>query len=263
MSGFRRRDLQRIPSTLLLLVCSGCFITSAEEEQAEVILSIGLPTSTGYALSTEFDPWDKQGLFHLEAFPKLVRVAVEYEDYELVTGTWPDRELGVGDGESSSGEVGVILTVPAGRSRTLRALGYIALGEQVQVYRELTPYDLDLIAGVPASAPLAMVQHESGSVSLTIRCESGNQGAWVPIQVSLVDARAMVLWPSTLLTPDQNSALKVTITGVPVGRPHWVRVTLFNGVQGTSTALDVRRPTFIVGSPRDDIPVAFDIPCVF
>lgn len=248
---------------VLNLSAAGCFVNSTDEDQVEVALTIGVPATATYALTEEFDPWDKQGLFHLEAFPKLVRVAVEHEDYELVSATWPDRELGVGEGEGASGEVDISLTVPAGRGRSLRALGFIATGDRVQVYRELEPHSADLIAGSPLDATLAMIKHESGSVSLTIRCDSGNQTTWAPIQVSLVDARALVLWPPTLLTPDPNQALKATIEGVPAGRPHWVRVIMHNGAQGTSTALDIRRPTFAVGSVLDDIPVDLEIPCTF
>ena len=245
----------------LAALAAGCFVSPLPEETLS--LRLELPPSGERQASATFSPWDPQGLFHMEKFPKLVRVAVESQDYELKTGTWPDPALGIGAGEGEDGSVGVELSVPAGSDRRLRALGYLLDGTgAVRVYREATPLTLSLIAGKQAEATLPMVVHPSGSVALTVRCETGNQEPWQPIEVSLVDAKAFVMHTPRRLGLDTTGALKVTIA-VPIGRPHWTRVTLKNASLEQLTVLDVRKPTYSVTTEGETAAVDLPIPCTF
>jgi len=73
---------------LLLPLLGGCLVSPLPDED-ELRIELALPPSGVRSPEATFTPWDSQGLFHLEKFPKLVRVAVESQDYELRTGTWP------------------------------------------------------------------------------------------------------------------------------------------------------------------------------
>jgi hypothetical protein len=246
----------------LALLAAGCLVSPLEETEL-LRLRLELPPAGERAATASFSPWDPQGLFHLDRFPKLVRVAVESQDYELRTGTWPDPQLGIGAGEAADGAVGVELLVPAGSGRRLRALGYLlGLDGEVHVYREEAPLALSLVAGQASEATLPMAGHPGGLVELTVRCETGTQEAWQPFEVSLVDAKALVIHPARQLLADGNGALKVTIAA-PVGRPHWTRLTLRNTSLGQLTTLDVRKPTYVVGVAGETAVVDLPIPCAF
>jgi hypothetical protein len=245
------------------VLLAGCLVSPLDDELAAVELRLDLPPAPRQAFET-FNPWDQQGLFHLEKFGKLVRVAVEAQDYELRTGTWPDPARGIGDGEASDGTVGVRLLVPAGAGRRLRGLGYLVAPDpklavdQVLVYREETPLDLELVAGRVSEATLALRPHPMGTVEITARCEHGTIDPYQPFQVALVDARALVIHPSRTLAKDASEALKATLE-VATGRPHWVRVTLRSGDK--LKLMDVRKPTFSLAAAGDKAVVDLPLPC--
>jgi hypothetical protein len=245
---------------LAALALAGCLVSPLPEEEA-LELRLELPASGVRTPSAAFSPWDLQGLFHLEKFPKLVRVAVESQDYELTNGTWPDPSRGIGEGEGADGAVTVELSVPAGSGRRLRALGYLVDAEgEVKVYRELAPLTLSLVAGKVSEATLPMTAHPRGQVAFTVRCETGNQDPFQPFEVALVDAKALVMHPARRLAVDEVGALKVTIPA-PVGRPHWTRITLRNASLGQFMALDVRKPTYVVASEGETAVVDLVVPC--
>jgi hypothetical protein len=253
------RALALLLANLLLV---GCFVQS-REEATQLELTVGsLPPGRGPTAS--FAPWDSQGLFHLEdyppGFPKLVKVSVETQDYTLTTGTWPDPQLGVGEGEKPGGEVSLTLEVPAGAGRRLSALGFVIINGEVFPFHEDQPLALDLQAGNTTEATLNMVPHPVGTVEITTRCEEGNLLPWQPTEVALVDAKAFVLQPAAQLQVDEFSgSLTAVFQRVPVGRPHWVRLTVSNGT--LFTYIDKRTPTFTVSNQAELQPVTVAIPC--
>jgi len=117
------------------------------------------------------------------------------------------------------------------------------------------------VAGRTESLTIKMVRHESGKLSMTVRCDSGNQGDWQPYRVSIVDARAAVVYPPVKLTLDPfTSALRAEVNGVPVGRPFWARVFVIN-TSGDVKFLDQRIPTFQLDTANDLTPVTLTVPC--
>jgi hypothetical protein len=208
-----------------------------------------------------YTPWNRRGLFELEKFPKLVRVAVEVQDYELTSATWPDPDRGIGSGEGAGGEVQIELRVPAGTGRRVRGLGFVTDGARVQTYQEQAPLSLDLVAGKPADLTLPLVPHEAGAAEVTVRCETGNQGPWLPIQIAPVDAKALVLYPPRNLTADANQALQVLLEGMPVGRPHQTRIVLRNRTSGKLGELYLLKPTFTVMQSKEKLAATLVVPC--
>jgi len=93
-----------------------------------------------------------------------------------------------------------------------------------------------------------------------VRCEEGNAGAWQPVQVRLVDARALVIKPVRDLIPD-GDALKATYTSLPIGRAHWARIILKNSMQGQLRIIDYRKPPFTVASASETTAVNLVISC--
>lgn len=260
MSGGLARLLG--PAALLLLshLVAGCFVEPLPEEPSRLFLQVDSLPAARRAAST-FNPWDAQGLFHLEKWPKLVKAIVEAQDFTLASGTWPDPQRGVGLGESDTGEVSVELEVPAGAGRRLRALAFVVMSGDVFVYREERPLELDLVAGASSEARLRMVPHEAGQVELTVRCEQGNTGPWIPTEAALCDATGFVLTPPRPLKPTMVGSLTARFEKAPVGRPQWVRLTVSNGQQ--YLIVDQRQPTFSVARPGESRYVEVVIPCNF
>jgi hypothetical protein len=250
------------PRSLLLtaLALTGCLVEPLADDSARISLAVGgLPSMTTIADSAS--PWDAQGFFQLSKFPKLVRVAVETQDFELKTGTWPDAEHGIGAGEGSTGEVTVELQVPAGAGRRLRALAFVTAPQQVNVYQEQQAQPLDLIAGQTREIALPMVYRAPGSASISVRCATGDGGDWRPVEVSIVDARALVIHPSRPLVADLQGALTATIEGLPLARYHWVRTVVQNVTTVQRKIVDFRSQTFTVASVEDRALVNLVIPC--
>ena len=247
----------------LPLLAAGCFVESRPEPPSQLELTVGsLPLSRQPAAN--FAPWDTQGLFHLDnnppGFPKLVQVSVETQDFTLATGSWPDPQLGVGEGEKPGGAVSLSLDVPAGAGRRLTALGFVIVDDAVVAYHESAPLSLDLPAGNTTEATLDMAPLPVGTAEITARCEEGNGEPWEPTEVALVDAKAFVLHPAGQLEVNHDTgALKVTFSNVPLGRPHWVRLTVSNGQ--LYTYIDKRTPTFSVSSSTEVLPVDVAIAC--
>jgi hypothetical protein len=252
--------------TLLLALAPACFVDPYPDDKlVPVSLSLGLASGSSIlGANPTNSPFDQQDLFHLESFPKFVRVGVELDDYELTSGSWPDPDKGVGQGESASGEVQVELLVPAGPGRTVKALGYLLEQGQVKVYRQASTKTLDLAAGRTTDLSIYLVLHDAGTLDVSVRCQQGNSGKWQPQQISIVDARAQVVFPAVNLSLDPFTyALSAEIPGVPTGRPFWVRVFLKQSSSsgGQIKFLDQRIPTFEVSSPNATTPVNLSIPC--
>jgi hypothetical protein len=249
-------------AALLALPGQGCFISPSDDgELARIALSLDMPAAGALAAGQTSSPFDNQDLFHLDVFPKFVRVAVEVEDYELTSGTWPDPERG-GVGEGDEGEVDVALQVPAGEGRRITVLAYIHELERVIPYRQQKPATVDLVAGTTTDLTLEMVRHETGKVAASVRCQQGNTGLWQPERISIVDARAMVVFPKEKLETDiYTQALKTEVAGVPVNRAFWARIYLKHLVTGETDFMDVRLPTFQVKTANDTSPVNLSIPC--
>jgi hypothetical protein len=247
-------------TTAAVLASAGCFVRSSTGG-GETLVEVGVPGlgRVASAISSS-DPWDSQGIFHLELFPKLVRVAAVSSDYELASGTWPDPVVGIGEeGEGASGEVSVSLDVPAGSSRKLRALGFVVDAGKVLVYMESEAKTLDLIAGQDAQTTLEMTRARSGTVAASAACDLDGTG-WTPAKVALVDARALVLHTAQTLVKTDAGTLAVEIRGVPVDRPHFARITLASS-SGKTKDYDIRKPTFSVPGANDRISVALSVPC--
>lgn len=257
-------SVRPIPIFLPLALLTQACLVSPLEEQAHVSLSLSLPPPAAgsvLAASGSNNPFDKQDLFHLDVFPKLVRVSVELEDYELTSATWPDPQDGVGQGEGTSGEVELDLIVPASQPLRLRALGLIHELDQVLVYREEKVQTVNLVAGRTEARTISMIRHESGTLSAIVRCEYGNIGDWLPYRLSIVDARAAAVYPPVKLTVDPDSgALKAKIPGAPVGRPFWARIYVINTL-GDVKFLDQRIPTFQLDTANELTPVTLTVPC--
>ncbi len=250
---------------LLAALASGCLIQPVGEDDPWLELRLDLPWVEHRQQATTFNPWDGQGLFRLEAFPKLVRVAVEHDDYELTSATWPDREAGVGDGEGDDGEAGVLLQVPAGAGRRIRVLAF-HVGEdgEVSLYAESAELLVDLAAGEKLDLVADVSRQATGRVEGTVRCREGNVAAWAPVDVALVDARAEVVYPSVPVSPDSTtSALIFGVPAVGLDRPHWARVGLVRASDGQRTFVDVRVPTFSVATRTEAVAVNITIPCGF
>jgi hypothetical protein len=247
---------------------AGCFVSPIEGSDAvQVSLSLSLPggpqgKSTFPATGS---PFDNLGQFHLELFPKYVRVAVslEGEDYELTNGTWPDPEQGIGPaGEGAQGQVEVSLTVPAGEGRQFSALGYVYDEGQVIAYQEADTKSVDLVAGQDRDVTLEMIPQKSGAAEISVRCEYGNSGPWQPVQVSLIDAQAFVLFPPVHLDKHPiTQALSVQLGGIPLDRLFQTRVYVENVVSGGTKWADVRSPAFSVAEVSEIRAVNLTIPC--
>jgi hypothetical protein len=243
------------------LALTGCLVEPLSDDGARISLAVGgLPPMTTLAASAP-SPWDSQGFFQLSTFPKLVRVAVEAQDFELKTGTWPNVEHGIGVGEGPAGEVTVELQVPAGAGRRLRALAFVTAPQQVVVYEEQQVQLLDLVAGQARDIVLPMVHRAPGSASIAVRCATGNQGPWQPSEVSVVDARALVIHPPRPVVADAQGALTAQIDGLPLARYHWVRTIVRHATTGQRQVVDFRAQTFAVASAGDQALVSLIIPC--
>ncbi len=247
---------------LLAPLLGGCLVEPLPEEAEVVRLQLGveLPPVGQRAAAETTGPWDQQGLFHLDRFPKLVRVSVESQDYTLATGTWPTPEKGIGAGESATGEVAVEIAVAAGAGRRLTALGYLAGDGWVQVYREASPLSVDLVAGKTSDLKLDLFPHPAGSVEFSARCEEDS--SWRLTEVAAVDGRAFVIWPyQPLVDEDGSGVFRTTFHGLPTGRPYWARFRL-QSKDGSQTALmDLRKPTFSVTAAGEKGVAAVTIPC--
>ena len=220
-----------------LLFQGACIVSPGDTVQ--VTFCVGVPSSATYAAGSDFSPWDEYGQFHLGTFPKYVRVAVEHQDYELVNATWPDPKAGMGSGEGAEGEVDVTLEAPAGAARRVQVLGFVTDLDWVLVYGGGTV--VDLVAGQDADLTVATTRLETGRIDMTVRCQQGNAGYWVPDRVMLWDARAAVLFPPhTLKQVSPTGALGVEIESVPVERQFWARVVLRHMVTGAETSVEAR-----------------------
>lgn len=246
----------------LVLGLGGCLVQPSDGEQTVTIgLSLRAPGPALQQGGTPPQLWDATGLFDLGRFPKLVRAAVWFEDYELAATTWPHPKTGLGSGEGPSGEVSLSLVVPAGANRRLRVLGYYhdAAARRVLVYSEAGTYRLDVGAGKTTELAVNTTLHRSGNLDLTVRCQSGDAGPFQPYAVALVDARALVLHPSRTLQSEAG-ALKLAVRGLPADRPHWARVFVQTPL-GQAKTLDVRKPTFSVPAGSSTQAVNLVIPC--
>lgn len=256
---------------MLLSSVPGCLVNSQYEDsqdQTSLTLSIAIPPGVGIkreALSAQFNPWDNTGLFHLEQCPKYVRIGIELpgQDYEQSSATWPDPNKGIGSGEGPQGEVEVELQVPAGTDRRIRGLGFVVEEEGVRVYQESSAPLIDLTAGSKSDINLLMVPAKTGTIEVTARCETGNMEIWAPFQVALVDERAQTIFPYNLLESDSQGALKVKIPLIPLDRPYWVRVFLWNQSTGEIRFINWRgaQRSFVVENSTDIKPILIEVPC--
>jgi hypothetical protein len=252
-------------SLATVLSSAGCFVTPIEDaELVQLTLSLNMPQGKG-TFPVTGSPFDNLDQFHLELFPKYVRVAVsvEGEDYDLTSGTWPDPETGIGPaGEGAQGQVEVSLTVPAGEDRLFSALGYVHEEGKVIAYQEAEAKSVDLVAGQDRDVTLDMVSQKSGTAEISVRCEYGNTGAWQPVQVSLIDAQAFVLFPPVHLEKHPiTQALSVQLGGIPLHRLFQTRVYVENVVSGGTKWADVRSPAFSVSEVSEIRAVNLTIPC--
>jgi hypothetical protein len=242
----------------LLIALEACFVTPLDDDDlAHVSLAVELPT-TAAAVSVS-NPWDEQDLFHLQVFPKYVRVAIELEDYERDIATWPDPQQGIGSGEQAAGEVDVVLDVEAGTDLRLRVLGFVADAGTVQVFREELAPTVDLVAGQTTDVTVDMVEHPVGSVTVSVN-ECQAVSPWQPIRVSLVDARAQVIFLPRDLEP-VTSGWQAKLSSVPVGRTLWARVLLQNAETGQEGHINLPGIPIIVSTAGAEIQVSLDVSC--
>lgn len=245
-----------------LVLPLGCLVSPTEDaDTVRLSLAVAVPRSQTFAAGG-FSPWDTQDRFHLDTFPKYVRVAAvpEGQDYEQAYATWPDPELGIGSaGEGASGEVAVDLDVPPGSYR-LHVLGFIVGEEQVTVYGEQQSPALSLAAGQSLDLDLVTRQLETGTLAISVRCQQGNYGEWQPHRVMLWDARAAVLYPAQTLVQTTTGALEVELLGIPVGREFWIRFIVKSQLTGDETAVEVRK-LFGLKQAGERLPVSYAIPC--
>jgi len=250
------------PLLAALVLPLGCFVSPTDDaDTVRLSLAVAVPHSHTFAAGG-FTPWDNQDRFHLDTFPKYVRVAAvpEGQDYEQAYATWPDPQLGIGSaGEGPAGEVGVNLDVPPGSYR-LHVLGFIVGEEQVTVYGEQQSPALSLVAGQSLDLNLVTRRLETGTLAISVRCQQGNYGEWQPDRVMLWDARAAVLFPASGLAQTTTGALEVELPGVPVGRELWIRFILKSQLTGDETAVEVRK-LFGLEQAGERLPVSFVIPC--
>jgi hypothetical protein len=244
---------------------AACFVAPVAEPAPGVLrLAVELPVGAPRvaAASAQPNPWDGQGLFQLRVFPKYVRVAVELDDYELASASWPDRERGAPD-ETSDGAVSVELKVPAGENRRLHLLAFVApAAAPLVAYAERAPLPLSLAAGEVTELILEAAPHDTGEIEATVRCKQGNVSSWEPSALEAVDARALVVHPPVPLAPGAStSALGCHLPAVPVGRPHWARIRLRNKATDEQAFVDVRQPTFAVAAPGERAAINLAIPC--
>jgi hypothetical protein len=241
---------------------SGCFVTP-REEQAVVTFTLDVPSSSYAAGSgSGSTPWDGMDRFHLDTFPKYVRVALEYKDWEDCSGGWPDPRLGIGGGEGPDGEVEVTLECSTGTDRLLRALGFVADAAGVMVYQEEQVQQLSLTAGQSQDLTVKMLPAKTGTVDLNVRCQGGTGEDWAPVRVSLVDARAQVVFPAVALEK-KGDYLQKEIHGVPVGRYLATDVVLRHQVTGQEAQMQVIKPTYVVEAAGDRVAVNLVTPCTF
>jgi hypothetical protein len=254
-------------ATLALgLTASGCFVSSGDDS-VTLVASVALPSSAPPDRADGFNPWDTQGFFVLAemsegGFPELVRVALELQDYELASATWPDPQKGIGSGRASDGSVELELTVAAGSGRLLRALGfYLEPGSarQVRVYREQKPAALDLVAGRTTSVNLALAPYPTGTLDLTLQCTASG-GPWKPGSLALLDPLALVRYPDRPLS-ESGGVWTQTVTGVPVGRSFWARVTLKDS-QGKTLIRNVVQPGTRVDNPGATARITLNVSCL-
>jgi hypothetical protein len=245
-----------------LVLPLGCFVSPTDDaDTVRLSLAVAVPHSQTFAAGG-FSPWDTQDRFHLDTFPKYVRVAAvpEGQDYDQAYATWPDPQLGIGSaGEGASGEVGIDLDLPPGSYR-LHVLGFVVGGEQVTVYGEQQSPTLSLVAGKILDLDLVTRQLETGTLAISVRCQQGNYGEWQPDRLMLWDARAAVLFPAQTLYQTTTGALEVELPGVPVEREFWIRFILKSQLTGDETAVEVRK-LFGLEKAGERLPVSFVIPC--
>lgn len=249
--------MKRLLLPLLLLALEACFVSPLDDDElAHVALSLELPSTAAVSVS---NPWDEQDLFHLQVFPKYVRVAIELEDYERDIATWPDPHQGIGSGESDAGEVDVALDVEAGTDLRLRVLGFVADAGTVQAFREEQALTVDLVAGQTTDVTVEMVEHPVGNVTLSVN-ECQAISPWRPTRVSLVDARAQVIFPPRGLEP-VTSGWQAKLSSVPTGRSFWARVLFQNTETGQEGHVNLPDTSIVVSSAGAEIQVSLDVSC--
>lgn len=200
--------------------------------------------------------WDKTGLFYLSVFPKFLRLAIEYRDYELKTATWPDPESNSLT-EGNQGEVTLEMNVSPGKGRYLRATGFYARSDpehpeqtQVIVFREPMVQKVELIAGMPTEMDVTLEPEETGEVNLAVQLEDGWLSERRPVAISLIDAKAQVVFPPISLVQSSEGAYTTTVR-LPVGRPYWSRVFMRDGNTEKLASIDLRTPTFTAATATD------------
>jgi len=258
----------RTLALLWALLAGGCLVDPMDQEY--VALSVVLDTPPAALTGGgSYSPWDSQGLFRLgqsakdNQFPKLVRVTVGASGKKTVAGTWPDPKKGVGAGEGASGEVVLSLTVPSGPSYSVGAVAWLVTAAGLRTYRQQKVQTVDLVAGKQTDLTLDMVSHETGTMEGTVRCKSGNTGAWQPYAISVVDAEALAIYPRSLVTLDRTLfSYTLTLKDIPAGRASWFRITLRNA-SNQERNVDVRSPTYAVKKAGDKVLLNLQIPCMF
>lgn len=255
--------LQLSISLCVSLSSAGCLVQPVEYDESLIPLSFSLAVPGEVSQVPKADavsPWDTNGLFHLDMFSKLVRVALIAEDYELQNTTWPDPRGGMGvDGEGEEGEVFLEMQVPAGAQRQFAAVAFVVDPGMVIVYQEESPVVVDLAVGGTHDLTINMTPVEKGSAEVTIRCQS-DISTMKPQAVALVDAKAQALFPTAALV-ENGGVYQTTIKSLPLNRAFWVRVTRFNTQTQESDYIDVRAPLLKIGAPNEAAPFDVTIPC--
>ncbi len=269
MSGPRapRRRPGLLPALVGASLLGGCLLSPVEDGPVPLRLGLTLPPAPDTPISGALSPWDEDGNFLLGEvsagkYPMLARVGLMISDYEQVAATWPDPEAGFGAGQGSGGEVQITLDVDTDVAYTVKALGwYLQPGGERRwtVYREKGVRQLALVAGQDEEVDVQLVEHETGSLKVSVRCQGSAIATWFPVSLSLVDAQARVVYPVRKLG-GAYGVYTVTITDVPVGRPHWVRVYLQDAMKERK-AVDNGTTLLQVSERGDTASATLSIPC--
>lgn len=247
------------------LLASGCLI-SPQEDVVKVALEVGVPPLSepiGNLIAAD-EAWDAQDRFHLDAFPRFIRVAVEVEDYELATGSWPAHPASQAKSWSldASGEHPFIeLPVPAGPGRRISALAYDHQAAGVTFYQSRAPAIVDLIAGKTPGVALEMVPGKTGSASISVQCTDYAYRPYVKGWLSVVDAKAQLVLPPRALEGRPPGFVPLQWEGLPLGRPFRMQVLLQDELTGAYRLLELVYPTFTVIDPNGLLGVKAEIPC--
>jgi len=157
--------------------------------------------------------------------------------------------------------VALNLAVEPGAYRA-ELLGYVVEKRRVFAYRESEAPLLRLLAGKTTETEIVTRLHPCGALAIQIVCRTSDLFPFIKAQISLVDARARVVFPPVTVEGSPPFFVPANFDGVPVGRPFQVRVILTNEIDESVRVLEIIQPLLTISSVGSRQVAVLKIPCI-